>query len=243
MRARMNVTDTFHQALILLKILYQVPERYIKKLTHAQALQLASIMNFAFDPEVKIERWIIKKVFPGRHVLYGPSDTLDNISFGELMYADMNFKRYQETKKEDNLNKLIAVLYRRKSTDEEFKASGDLRTSFNKVHLEAEAEYCATIKPEIKQGVLINYIGCRSIMASLFSNVFPFINRERETEHSDMQKQVSWLDVAIQLARKEHALGTIAEVEKHNAYLVLKVLDRVIQENEELENEISKLRK
>ena len=244
MRARLKVEDHFQQAMALITVLFRVPEWYIKQLTHAQAIQLASCMNFVFDPEVKIEKWMIRKIFPNaRFTLYGPGDTLENITFGELMYADMHFRRYQDTKNEDNLNKLIAVLYCRRSSDEEFKAHGDLRTAFNKVHLDADAEYCASAKEEVKQGILVNYIGCRSIMTGLFKNVFPLINNDADPEQTDApQKQASWLDVAIQLARKEHALGTIAEVEKHNAYLVLKVLDKVIQENEELEYEASKLR-
>lgn len=244
LRARLNVEDIFHQALVLVKILFKVPDWYMAKLNHVQGIQLASLMNFAFDPEIKIERWLIKKVFPdGINPLFGPGDTLDNISFGELMYADLNFRKYQETKSNKYLNKLIAVLFRKKSTDEEFKKTGDLRTTFNKVHLDADAEYCSSIKEEVKQAILINYIGCRSIMASLFSNVFPVINREAGNENLEKnQKNIGWLDVAIQLARKEHALGTISEVENQNAYLVLKVLDKVILENEELENEINKIR-
>lgn len=244
LRARLNVQDIFHQALVLVKILFKVPDWYMEKLNHVQGIQLASLMNFAFDPEIQIERWLIKKVYPdGKNPLYGPGDTLDNISFGELMYADLNFRKYQETKNEKYLNKLIAVLFRRKSTPDEFNVSGDLRSCFNKVHLDTDSEYCSTIKEEVKQAILINYIGCRSIMASLFKNVFPVINREQVNEdYEKHQKNVGWLDVAIQLARKEHALGTISEVEKQNAYLVLKVLDKVILENEELENEINKIR-
>ncbi len=239
MRCRALQKSEYEQALILVKVLFNIPEQSFKNLNSVQASQLAAVVNFLFEPFSEMDKWLLKMVFCGQLKLIGPADGLANISMGELMYADENLKRYQKTKNTGYLDKLIASLYRKEGSDEWFEKSGDMREPFNKAHLERNAEALSTLKPEIKQAILHNYICCRSAMAKHFKHVFI---KADEEEGDKPAANGNWLDVAIQLARKEHALGTIDQVEGHNAYLVLKVLDVAIKEAEEREKELERLR-
>jgi len=236
-RAKTLVKDITKQALILGQLLFDIPARYIREATHLQKLTIAGTMNYIYEEQVAIRKWFFKLLLVNFKKYYGPADELDNLTFGELMFADENFRRYQKTKDIRYIDQLIAILYRRRGTKEHFSLTGDVREPFNKAHIERNAKLFKYLKDEIKQAILINYIGCRSIMAEPFGFVFQKIDEDDETDKPATNG--SWLDVAIQLARKEQALGNLLELENQNAYLVLKVLDKVIEEHEEMERQMN----
>ena len=231
MRAKSLLDDPFKQAVVLAQVLFDIPLELVQRLTTVQATQLAGVVTFVFEGAVEIDQWHLTHLLRrGKSALYGPSETLGNICFGELMFADLYLRKYQKTKDLKDLDFLVAILYR-EGDGENRLTTGDTRNVFNKNLVEEQAKQLASIKEVTKQAVLVNYIGCRAVMAKSFPNVFP----QRKVDEVVKESRETWLDVGIQLARKEHALGTIAEVEATNAWLVLKVLDKVIGEVESKE--------
>lgn len=237
--AKNRINDNFKQAIVLTQILFSIPLTLIKQLTTVQAYQLAGVMNFLFLEKAEIKAWHLSVIkIKNGDDLFGPSDTLGNICFGELMFADLSLKKYKETKAELHLENLVAILFR-PGGDAQFELTGDKREPFNKslVDIRRKRNF-EKITQVQKQAVLINYIGCRELMSKSFKHVFP----QAEPEAEPVKSTETWLDVAIQLARKENALGTIKDVEITNAWLVLKVLDKVIMESKEMQAEMNKLK-
>jgi hypothetical protein len=236
--SKIKIESEFEQAIVLAQIFFDIPLKMVKQLTTVQAIQLAGVVNFLYEAQITLSKWHLPFIFRiGKPTLAGPTDRLGNLSFGELMFADLAVSEYQKTKNVAVLDKLIVILYREKNNDL-YEQSGDYREKFNKNLVAQRLKDLGEIAEEKRQAVLINYIGCRELMSKSFKNVFP----ERKTEEAPAASKETWLDVAIQLARKEKALGTIKEVEETNAWLVLKVLDKVIQESEELQAELDKMK-
>lgn len=233
--SKLLITDLFEQAIVMAKIVFDIPVEMVKSLTTVQAHSLAGTMQFLYSGSLELEAWHLPKIFrTGKQALIGPSDTLGNITFGELMFADLALRKYKATNDEKFLNQLICVLYR-VGDKENYRLTGDEREPFNKNLLEQQVADLGHIAEVKKQAILVNYIGCREVMSKSFAYVFP---KKEETNATPSNE--TWLDVAIQLARKDNALGNIAEVEKTNAWLVLKVLDKVIKESEDLQAEMDK---
>ncbi|MGB4776636.1 MAG: hypothetical protein WBP45_15770 [Daejeonella sp.] len=245
MRAKRKEKDPFCQALVLVKLFFKIPATYIKKLNKIQAMQLASLVNFLYEPALKIEKWLISSIstrhWLKRNFFYGPADGLENICFAEFFYADDRFSKYQNTNDPVKLNELIGILYRKKDEVSNQDNTGDIRIPFNKHTIEKNGLQVSGLNEDTKRAILLNYIGCRTLLAGYFKNLFPQV-KEDEEKTDQPATNGSWLELAIQLARKERALGTFSEMELQNAYLVLKVLDKVIEEAEEMKEEIERLK-
>jgi len=237
MRVQRTIPGEILQAMELAHLIFKIPAKLINKLTDAQVMQLISIWNFVYMPTICFEKWIIKKL-PGLK-LYGPSDSLDNISFDELMHADQALDAYKDSEDEQHLDELVAVLYRPKTSRKLYQDTGDIRILFNKNHLSERAKTIRkTLDIDVKQAIRFNYIACRAVMAMPFVHLFP----EADDEEIGDKKASNgnWLDVSISLARKEPVLGNFHDIERDNAYLVLKVLDQVMKDYKEQMAEIEK---
>jgi len=239
MNAKATLSDSFKQAILLVQLLFAVKLQSIKKLTTVQAIQLAGIVNFLFEGDQEMGAWHVPKILRRmKEPLYGPGNKLANITFAEFMFADICVENYLKTKDEKFLNQLIGVLFREGNEKQKFE-TGDIRFEFNKAKIDAVVLEAEKFSQAIKNAVLINYLGCKKALIKPLKNVFP--DRKEQQDEKPGQSQ-SWLDVAIQLARKEHALGSLYEIEKSNAFLVLKVLDKVIAESVEMQEELNSLK-
>jgi hypothetical protein len=94
-----------------------------------------------------------------------------------------------------------------------------------------------TVDSATLDAVRINYLGCIEQLASRFPRVF------RPARKGENQTGGSWLDIGLSLARSTNALGTFQELEKANLYLVLPVLESLLQEQAEAEKKLAELKR
>lgn len=234
--------NRFLAVLEIVKYLFRVPAGLMGKLTDVQAYQLGSVANFLFETP-KFERWFIKTL-PGSALkkFYGPGDGLDNITFNELMHADQALDKYAKSNNQRYLAELAAVLYRPAQSFEDYFNTGDRRAPFNVNHTAVRADLIEEhISGDTLQAIRLNYVACRAVLAGYFTNLFPAADPD-ELQKEKPAANANWLDLAIQLARKEPALGDLHDIERDNAYLVCRVLDQVIKEYNELEAEREKIK-
>lgn len=239
MNTKATLNDVFKQAILLVQLLFGIPLKSMKELNAIQAIQVAGVVNFLFEGDQEMSVWHVPKILRRmKEPLYGPGNKLANITFAEFMFADICVENYLKTKDEKFLNQLIGVLFR-EGNQKQLEETGDIRFEFNKAKIDAVVLEAEKFSSAIKNAVLINYLGCKKALIKPLKNVFP---DRKEQEVSQPGQSQSWLDVAIQLARKEHALGSLYEIEKSNAFLVLKVLDKVIAESIEMQEELNRLK-
>jgi len=223
--------DEFLQAREIVALFFGIKDDQLNRFTEYQLLQLETTVEFTFEPVVKMDHWLFKHLPELK--LYGPGDELENITFEELMHADQRLDQYKKTGDDVALSELVAVLMRPRRWFRPDPA--DIRRPFNQ-HAIARRAKKIRKKMDIATQLAIhfNYVACRSRMTDYFKNLFPDPDPDAPAKDNPATNE-NWLDVAIDLASQDPVLGRLHDIEKDNAYLVLKVLDRVIRQQRELQ--------
>ncbi|MFY9150831.1 MAG: hypothetical protein WAO52_02365 [Prolixibacteraceae bacterium] len=88
-----------------------IKTRILKRMDEYQIFKLSELLEFISDRNPHHE-FIIRKLSVSHHLLlYAPSPKLKGVTFGQFIFADTYFANYQESQKEEDLNKFIASLY------------------------------------------------------------------------------------------------------------------------------------
>ena len=106
---------------------------------------------------------------------YGPADKLFNITLAEYIKAEVFYTNYLKNNDEEQLNKLIAVLYRKRKLFISKKSEtyrGDLRRKFNDHLVSLHAKKLNKLPAEVKTAIAIYYEGCRAFLHKQFPGVF-----------------------------------------------------------------------
>lgn len=148
---------------------------------------------------------------------YGPDDALGNISIGEFSFAIAFYNRYSRTSSTDDLNKLIAILYRPKSKTE--TPSGDIRKPFKKHFIEAYEIELRQLQFKYKQAVFLYFMGCMEAWSKRFPYVF-----SRADYGSGAPKP--FINVIIELSGSK--FGTFDQTFEQNAFIVLTELNNLL---------------
>lgn len=211
--------------LLAVREFLQIPKAIFNALDTEQLATLLDTLGFLHQTPGPLT-WKIRRI--GK--TFGPADKLANLTFGEFMFAE----KYVQSRQ---LDYLVATLYRPQAADGN---KGDTREAFNTNSIEDRLPAAVAQSRALKQAVLLNYCSIRAAMAKLFPNVFP------EPDGTDNKKATAdhtWLDIALDLARKEPALGDFEKLQQQNLYLVLRLLDKVMAEHQEQIREMEKHRR
>ncbi|MGB0521430.1 MAG: hypothetical protein ACPGJS_00650 [Flammeovirgaceae bacterium] len=106
---------------------------------------------------------------------YGPADRLKHSSFAEFISADTTCMKYIETQEPADLDKLVAILYRKKRINVRPDApdfNGDLREAFNSHTVELRMKQLKRMDVAKKMAVLFFFAGCKGHFAKFFPYVF-----------------------------------------------------------------------
>ncbi|MDJ1472833.1 hypothetical protein [Xanthocytophaga flava] len=244
----LSIIQLLHMPLPLVVIKYRIVSVLIrlstKKMhswfTHVQAAQLFYLTDFILKdnqnvltrqllPVVKVPFFSIDlepfKIRFGKRVkLFGPSDGLKNIIYDELIFADGLFQQYFQSKKIEDLNKFVSVLYRPGRTDN--KETGDLREEFNKHTIEKRAEIVARLPIAYKLAIFFFYQGCRKTFIARYPDLF-------EGGESEAKPVNTWLEMARHIPNDK--FGTIEHIMTLNAPFVLMHLNGTIKDAKEAE--------
>lgn len=106
---------------------------------------------------------------------FGPDDRLFNVVFEEYLEADNHFLAFSKSGEVNDLDKLVATLYREKSrkhNPNKTNYKGDLRQVFNNNLVKPRAKRISKLDEKIKWAILLYYQGCRRFLALNFPHVF-----------------------------------------------------------------------
>lgn len=204
----------------LLHLWYGIRYRLTRLLTDEQRVDLLALLDFLDE---RPERWLLPRLRVKTRTYVGPGDGLEYLTFGEFMYAQASRDRYQNDEQPADLAKLVASLYRPKARP--WQPAGDAdRQRFDRRQFDAQALRMARLPRPLQLGILMNYEGCLDRFPAQFPHLFA------GGDGGDS----SWLDVGLSLARQTSALGTFAQLEQTDLFLVLTTLDAIMRENEQL---------
>ena len=110
-----------------------------------------------------------KRVRSGFRYLYGPADRLANLSIDEYAHADLFYYNWTKAKKEQDLNRLVTVLYRPRAKS---NSSVDKRKPFNSRELKFHAKTVERLPLKTKIPIMMAFQGSRQAIVKRYTNVF-----------------------------------------------------------------------
>lgn len=153
--------------------------------------------------------------------LYGPADRLSNVNIEEYAYADLFYYNWAKTKKTEDLDRLVSVLYRPKSNDTE--ESTDSRQAFNKDKLRFHAKSVARLSYITKITIMMAFQGSRDSIIKRYKNVYK--KGKGKSSYAPFTK------IIASMARGENQpFGDYYKTKKANVFDFMEMLDEEIKE-------------
>lgn len=122
-----------------------------------------------------ISKFIIKKFSHRFRTYHSPDDLFGNLTIHEFAFADTFYERWKKYLKINDLDHLVAILYRVKdreidSSSEHYK--GDIRTPFNEHHIPKNVKRLKSLPDRYKYAILLQYEGNRNQFIQTFEHCF-----------------------------------------------------------------------
>lgn len=130
---------------------------------------------------------IIRGRFVPRFQFYGPASKLANCTFWEYVKAEQYFTAYMKSRDEEWLNKLIAVLYRLRSSRYDPNLHEDIRLPLIEASIPYRAKLIGSLPLPERIAILMWFDGCRQFIIKSF----PLIYKKRDPQEG---KPTSKLD-------------------------------------------------
>jgi hypothetical protein len=171
--------------------------------------------------------------------LYGPADHMKNLVFIEFIKAENNYNKFRKTGKIENLDNLVAILYRPKKENYEPTSpnhDGDIRERYNDYTFELRAKQIRRLDIRIKLAIMMHFYGSRQFIIGRkqFSHVF---TSETKGKVEKSEGKYTWENVLTDLA--EH-VQYIDDVAYTHLYTVLILINDKIHKNKEQMKAIKK---
>lgn len=223
-----------------LRILQQlsgIPQKLLLRLSTAQVANLTRLLDWIWLDNT-LTRNLLPSLTAEKKTLYGPADSLKNMSWQEFIAAEKYFRAYAAQPSEEMLEYLIACLYRPASPDKDARI--DCREDFSLYTIEIHRQTVRKCLPEEKLSVLFFFIGCYNEMKALYPFVFPQDDEfpEEESDNNSLDKKQTnteetgrdWLDFIRTLPNDK--FGTISEIEKSYVHSTLYIVDKMMEDAE-----------
>lgn len=165
--------------------------------------------------------------------LYGPSDRLANLTIEEFTYADLFFYNWTQKRDTDNLNRLVAVLYRPKGSKQTKHI--DARKPFIKEELRLHASIVEKIPQDVKLTILMAFQGSRERMRNRYTHVFSKGGASKQSTYAPFTKIIN------SMSRGEtQPFGDYYKTKKANIYDFFDVLNEDLKLQKERERKSKK---
>jgi hypothetical protein len=206
--------------------------RKITRLDDYHIHQLLPLTNFLYSDQLLTKNTLgsyKNGIFAKR--LYGPDDSLLNITFNEFIKCEEHYINFVQGNTLDELDSLCAVLFRPKRKEYDPTKHNDIREPFNDLTLPNNHQRTKKWPYKAKMAVFLYYHGSRKQLLSLVPT----------TKNSTKRKgNYSWIHVMDDLAEN---LINLDKVGNTNAYTVLFHYGKKVQEAEDRAEEIKKLQR
>jgi hypothetical protein len=194
--------------------------KLIDQLPNEEKVMATQLVNFVFQT-CDLTNQLFSVIKTGWKKLYGPDERCSNLTFGEFMFCERYFESYLKSRKDIDLLKLAAVLYRpsqkgvRVAFDKDFDINKNLKLidNFSYEHLQA---------------IVLFYCGCRNAWIKQYKNVFGGQNGKPLPSNVNF----GMMNVAFGLADMG-GLGNINDIQNHNVHVVLQRWELLIHNQAE----------
>ena len=185
-----------------------------------QRIQLQWLFDWIYSENSVITKNFFPVISAGFAKFHGPSDTMGNINAAEFSEADYHFLNYTKSGKSEDLDKLIATLYRKEAENINTNSAdfnGNLREAFNSYTVDKRAKKLAKISVWKKMAILTFYRGCRKEIELTYDRVFT-----QKTQKS--AENYGWPETFLGIVE-----GKITELDKlmsetmHNIFLKMQI--------------------
>lgn len=176
------------------------------------------------------EQGLTQQLLPEINGLYGPKSEFDNLRMKEFHVAELRYMDYMETKEEQPLNDLVAVLYRPAKIGYDFTmdSDGDARVPFNPNELPYWSSVVSRWPMATKIAVLQFYDNCRAWMEELYDAAFSGSGGSNDSQEPD-----GMFGLMRSLAGERW--GTFSQVEDLLVHIVFKELEASLAEAKTLQ--------
>lgn len=168
---------------------------------------------------------------------YAPGKCLENITGLEFHFASLHYQQYTTEHKEQDLDTLIAILYRPTKRSPSHlprnsQFSGDRRIPFNPATLERDAARFSRLSKTLKSTILFYFSCSLQTITESHPRIF--------TKKSDSQaRRFGWIPVFRSLAQDKLQLEKVWNLRMSR---LLFEINQVILESDELKSKLSKNR-
>jgi hypothetical protein len=193
---------------------------FIEQYEHLSAMLRCS--DFIFE-KVTLTKNLLPVIKTKNYRLNGPADQLSSLCLKEFVFADGYFINFKKTLAIEDLNMLVAILYRPQldiqPTDPGF--SGDYRIPFNNMAVDAWLNDVQGIALERKVAIALFYEGCRNNLEKLYPTVFD--KKEEAVSTADG----GWFSLVSELPAEK--FGTLVEREQVNIDIIFSELELMLR--------------
>jgi len=236
-KVQLSETSTLRKRVLFLKILLWKNNAFFKRLPDAGIADLLLLTDFLFEKDkdtyVLSAPKITKQLIPFVRIrftkYYGPGDLLNNISVMEWGRAEKYFLRFHKSHSVEDLNNLVAVLYRpldknKKITDKDY--NGDMRLKYNDFTHFNRVKHFARMDITTRHAIFMYYTACRDAIFKSKKYAEVFDGQESKTIKSNTD--FTWIDFIMDLSGKnfdDKSIDTLADSLLHT---VLYKLNRIL---------------
>jgi hypothetical protein len=184
-------------------------------------------------------------------IYHGPQNAMQDVTFCEYRHAHRYYAAYLESRDENDLNHLIAVLYRPAKKGLTFRRffagfDGQIRVPFtsryNPVILEARVKDIARLPMAIRYGIFLFFSGCERFLVNGSVKVdgktieFSSIYDQRDNEPSGAD--IGLTGILYSLA-ETHVFGSIEETDNQNLYDIMLRLYQLVSQSKAMEQKLA----
>lgn len=237
-KVQLSETSNLRKRVLFLKILLWKNNAFFKRIPDAGIADLLLLTDWLFEKQndtyvlsaPKNTKQLIPHVRIRFTKYHGPGDLLNNISVMEWGRAEKYFLRFHKSKKIEDLNNLVAVLYRpldkrKKITDKDY--NGDLRMKYNDFTHAESVKHLSRLDIYTKHAIFMYYSACREAIFTSKKYAEVFDGQESKTIKSN--PDFTWIDFIMDLSGKnfdDKSIDTLADSLLHT---VLYKLNRILQ--------------
>jgi len=183
---------------------------------------------------------------------YGPDDGLADITFCEYRFANSYFRAYMKDADENDLNHLIAVLYRPRKSMIRIRRllpgfNGQERVPFtsksNPLKLKKRVDQISKLPKSVRYGIFLWYSGCEEFLVKgkpeVDGHEIDLSELYKNTSGETTQANIGLVGILYTLA-ESNVFGPIENTDNQGLYDVMARLYQVVMQNREMEAKFKK---
>ena len=194
-----------------------------------------------------IDLFCIKNLIPKIGKYYGPDDALTNISFCEFRTWFLYYQKFCEEQKEDDLNNMIAVLYRPQIkfwklkqifSQKEIAKREKFTAKTNTQLLNVRAKQIGKYPYPIRYGIFLFFRACMTYLSTGKPNIngnYIDLSILYKKEDVSTNNSIGWIGLLYELA-ESRVFGNIEETDNQNLYDILVRLYQLSINYEKIKN-------